>query len=68
MDAGRTNAGMGLIPNGTSDVLSSDALLCPEVVKCLPHHLHRLGARGRLRRLRRLELADLLLQCLHFPL
>jgi hypothetical protein len=42
-------------------------LLCPEVVKCLPHHLHCLGAQGRLRRLRCLELADLFLQRPHFP-
>jgi hypothetical protein len=46
-------------------------LLSPEVVECLPHHLHRLGARYHLRclsSLRYLELADLLLQCPHFPL
>jgi hypothetical protein len=56
-------------PGGVA--LGPDALLSPEVVERLPHHLHRLGARGHLRRLsslRRLELVDLLLQCLHFPL
>jgi hypothetical protein len=42
-------------------------LLCPEVVKCLPQHLQCLGARGRLRRLCYLELADLPLQRSHFP-
>jgi hypothetical protein len=53
------------------DALGPGALLSPEVVERLPHHLHRLGARGRLRRLsslRRLEPAGLLLQCPLFPL
>ena len=56
-------------PSG--DALGPGALLSSEVVECLPHHLHHLGARGRLHRLSGLcclELADLLLQCPHFPL
>jgi hypothetical protein len=80
MDAGRTNDGMGLTPTAPVPYLPRQprrrcagpwVLLSPEVVERLPHHLHRLGARGCLRRLsslRRLELAGLLLQCLLFPL
>jgi hypothetical protein len=46
------------------DTLDPDAMLRPEIFKCLPHRLHILGAWGHLRRLgclrcqRRLELAD----------
>jgi hypothetical protein len=46
-------------------------LLSPKVIERLPHHLHRLGAQGclcRLSSLRRLEPANLLLQCPLFPL
>jgi hypothetical protein len=59
------------LANPDGDALGPGTLLSPEVVERLPHHLHRLGGRDRLCRLsslRRLELADLLLQCLHFPL
>jgi hypothetical protein len=44
------------------DVLDPGALLRLEIFKCLLHRLHHLGARCCLCRLRRLELADPLLQ------
>jgi hypothetical protein len=69
MDVGSFDTGMGLTPSGTQcrarlagpcgDALDPSTMLRLEIFKCLLHRLHCLGAR---RCLRRLELADPLLQ------
>jgi hypothetical protein len=80
MDAGRTNVGMGLTPNGNNAVLASPAQgRCAGSQRVAQPRGRRVSSSSPLSpggprpsvshvQLVLLELADLLLQCPHFPL